>query len=79
MVRNRDAKGPYSTYGPYSSYAESGSFEVVRGDMCTSRRRTAVVAATADEQDIVTKELTQTSISNNSRDDANNNLRGRRD
>ena len=56
MARNRDAKGekPYSTYGPYSSYAESGSFEVVRGNMCTSRRRTSVAA---DEEDIVTKEL----------------------
>ena len=39
MSRNRDAKGPYANYGPYASYAESGSFEVARGDMCASRRR----------------------------------------
>ena len=54
MSRNRDAKGPYDMYGPYSSYAESRSFEVARGEMCASRRRTegtdaavAVAAAAA--------------------------------
>lgn len=38
MSRNRDAPGPYASYGPYKSYAESAPFEVTRGNICASRR-----------------------------------------
>ena len=38
MSRNKDAMGPYASYGPYKSYAESETFEVARGGACALRR-----------------------------------------